>query len=67
MKMKELREFSNEELNQKLVDFKEELFNLRFQKSMNKIENPNRMRILKKDIVRIKTLLTERQRNNSDD
>ena len=61
MKMSELREMTNEELNQQLETFKEELFNLRFQQSTNRLENPMRLRIVRKDIARIKTLLTEKE------
>ncbi|MBN1326746.1 MAG: 50S ribosomal protein L29 [Candidatus Cloacimonetes bacterium] len=60
MKMTELRELSNEELEQKLSDFKEEVFNLRFQLGLNQLENPMRLKDVKRDIARIKTLLTER-------
>lgn len=60
MKTTELREFTKEELLQKLNDFREELFNLRFQKSLNQLENQNRVKDVKKDVARIKTILTER-------
>ncbi len=60
MKIAELRDFSNEELNQKLEDLREEYFKLRFQKAMNRLENPLRMKSVRKDIARIKTLQTER-------
>lgn len=62
MKVKELREFTDEELKQKIDDFMEELFNLRFQKGLNRLENPLRIKIVKKDIAKIKTLLTEREK-----
>lgn len=61
MKMKELRELTNEELEQKLNDLKEEMFNLRFQKSLNRLENQMRIKVVKKDIARLLTLKTERQ------
>lgn len=61
MKITELRELSKEEIMQKLNDSQEELFNLRFQKSMNRLENANKIKDVKKDIARIKTLLTERE------
>lgn len=61
MKITDLREMTNEEINQKLHDSQEELFNLRFQKSMNRLENANRLNEVKKDIARMKTLLTERE------
>ena len=64
MKMLELRELTKDELQQKLLDLKEELFNLRFQQSMNRLENPMRIGELKKDVARIKTLLTQMERGN---
>lgn len=65
MKMKELRELTNEELQQKLNDLKEEMFNLRFQKSLNRLENQMRIKVVKKDIARTLTLMTERQRSET--
>jgi large subunit ribosomal protein L29 len=64
MKMKELRELTQDELQQKLLDLKEELFNLRFQQSSNRLENPMRIGDVKKDIARINTLLTQLKRGN---
>ncbi len=61
MKMSELREMTNEELNQQLETFREEMFNLRFQQSANRLENPMRLKLVRKDIARIKTLLTEKE------
>lgn len=63
MKMSEFRELTKEELQVKLDESKEELFNLRFQDATNRLENPMRMKALKKDIARIKTLLTERDKS----
>jgi len=61
MKITDLREMTNDEISQKLHDSQEELFNLRFQKSMNRLENANKLKDVKKDIARMKTLLTERE------
>ena len=61
MKIADLREMTNDEMSQKLHDSQEELFNLRFQKSMNRLENANKLKDVKKDIARMKTLLTERE------
>jgi len=61
MKITELRDLTNEELQAKLSDFREELFNLRFQKALNRLDNPLRMKVVKRDIARIKTLIKERQ------
>ncbi|OGV95419.1 MAG: 50S ribosomal protein L29 [Nitrospinae bacterium RIFCSPLOWO2_02_FULL_39_110] len=61
MKAKELRDLTKEELLKKLVEIKSELLNLRFQAAMKTIENPIRLRILKKDVARINTILTEKE------
>jgi large subunit ribosomal protein L29 len=63
MKMSELRELTDDELTQKIEDLREELFNLRFQNARNPLENPLKMRFIKKDIAKILTLLTERKRD----
>ncbi|HHT37584.1 MAG: 50S ribosomal protein L29 [Candidatus Wallacebacter cryptica] len=62
MKAKELRELSAEELDKKLAELKEELFNLRFQLATGQLENPMRVRAVRKDIARVKTVMTERVR-----
>ena len=59
MKASELRESSVEELEIKLKDLKEELFNLRFQLAINQLENPTRIKAVKKDIARVSTVLRE--------
>ena len=61
MKITDLREMTNDEISQKLHDSQEELFNLRFQHSTNRLENANKLKDVKKDIARMKTLLTERE------
>ncbi|MBC8385092.1 MAG: 50S ribosomal protein L29 [Candidatus Cloacimonetes bacterium] len=63
MKMTELRELTGEELLQRLEDSKEELFNLRFQKATNRLDNQLKLKFVRRDIARIKTLITERQKN----
>ena len=60
MKAQEIREKSNNELEKTVVTLKEELFNLRFQQATGQLENSAKMRTIKKDIARIKTVLTER-------
>lgn len=57
MKASEIREMSVDEMNEKLVSLKEELFNLRFQLAVNQLENTARLKAVKKDIARIKTTL----------
>jgi large subunit ribosomal protein L29 len=57
---KELRDLSNEELVAKAADLKKEMFNLRFQQAMGQIENPMRLRTLRRDIAKTKTVLKEK-------
>ncbi|SNX54378.1 50S ribosomal protein L29 [Thermoanaerobacterium sp. RBIITD] len=61
MKAKEIRDLTNEELMQKLSDLKGELFNLRFQLATGQLDNPMRVRDVRKSIARIKTILRERE------
>ncbi len=64
MKASEIREMSVNELNEKLGDLKAELFNLRFQHTINQLDNPMRLKEVKKDIARIKTMLRENELKN---
>lgn len=64
MKVKELRDMTNEELNAKLVGLKQELFNLRFSNATGQLANTARLSACKKDIARVKTILTERELKN---
>ena len=57
---RELRDLSKEELTAKAVELKKELFNLRFQQAMGQIENPMRLRTLRKDVAKTKTILREK-------
>ena len=61
MKVNEIREMSAGELNQKLASLKEELFNLRFQLATGQLENPMRIKEVKKTIARIKTIQREQR------
>lgn len=61
MKASELRELSNGDLEKLINDGKQELFNIRFQKSVGKLTNTARTRQIKKDIARVKTILNERK------
>ena len=61
MKAAEIRELSSAELDQKLTDLKSELFNLRFQHAINQLENPLRIKAVKKDIARVKTIIRARE------
>ena len=56
MKVNEIRDLTAAELDQKLTGLKEELFNLRFQLATGQLENPMRIREVKKTIARIKTI-----------
>ena len=60
MKANELREMSVEQLNAKLVELKEELFNLRFQLEVQQLENPHKIKDVKHDIARVMTVLREK-------
>ena len=59
MKPSEIRDLSREESERKLVELKQELFNLRFQHEIGQLESPAKMKQVKHDIARIKTLLRE--------
>lgn len=61
MNMKEIREKSNAELVQEIETLKEELFNLRFQLATGTVENPARIKTIRKTIARMKTVMTERE------
>ncbi|EEG77795.1 50S ribosomal protein L29 [Dethiobacter alkaliphilus] len=63
MKANELKEFSDVELVGKLAELKEELFNLRFQMATGQLENPMRIREVRKNIARVKTVQRERELN----
>ena len=65
MKVTELRELSAEELTQKLAEMKQELFNLRFQHAINQLDNPKKLAEVKKTIARIKTIIHERELEDS--
>ena len=63
MKASELRSLSEQDLNKKLADLKEELFNLRFQHAINQLDNPMRIEAVKKDIARVKTVMRANELN----
>ena len=60
MKATEIRELSREQLQAKLGELKEELFNLRFQLAINQLDNPHRITAVKRDIARVMTVLNEK-------
>ena len=59
MKAEEARELSEQEREEKIVDINQEIFNLRLQLATGKIENPSRIRFLRRDIARLKTIQNE--------
>lgn len=61
MKVKEVRDLSTGELQEKVNELKKELFNLRFQHATNQLENPLRITAVKKTIARVKTVIRERE------
>jgi large subunit ribosomal protein L29 len=61
MKVNVLRDLSTAELEKKVVDLKEELFNLRFQMATGQLENPMKIKEIRKDIAKAKTVLRERE------
>ena len=61
MNVKEIRDLSNEELEKEVVSLKEELYGLRFAQATGNLENPSRVKDIKKTIARIYTVLTERE------
>lgn len=61
MKVNEIRDLSATELDEKLSGLKDELFNLRFQLATGQLENPMRIRDVKKAIARLKTIRRERE------
>ncbi|MEW6054488.1 MAG: 50S ribosomal protein L29 [Nitrospirota bacterium] len=65
MKTSEFRAMTVNELNQKEQDLRKELFNLRFQQATGEIENPMRIRTVRKDIARVLTIKSEKLRAKS--
>ena len=65
MKINEIRDLTNEELNQKLEELKKELFTLRFQHATNQLDNPRVITEVKRTIARVKTILRERELNQT--
>jgi large subunit ribosomal protein L29 len=61
MKASEIREKTQDELQKEISDLKSELFKLRFQLATNQLENPMRLKEVKKSIARVKTIIRERE------
>ena len=66
MKIKEIREMSAEQLAEKLMELKKDLFNLRLQHATNQLDNPRQITDVKRTIARIKTILRERELKQSE-
>ena len=61
MKAGDVRSLSPEERQQKLVEMKQELFNLRFQHATGQLENPQRLKQIKRDLARVQTIIREEE------
>ena len=59
--LEKIRELNETELDKKLRDLKEELFNLRFQHAINQLDNPMRLKAVKKEIAVVKTIIRENE------
>ncbi len=62
MKPSQLQELTLDELTKRESDMRKELFNLRFQQATGEIENPMRIRAIRKDIARVLTIITEKKK-----
>ncbi len=65
MKASEIREMTPEDMQQKVVDLQQELFNLRFQHGVGQLENTSRIKQTRRDIARLKTVLREVELNKT--
>ena len=63
MKLEDLRKLTSEELEVKIKEAKEELFNLRFQQATGNLEKPSRLRELRKQVAKMKTIIRDRELN----
>jgi len=63
MKMTEIRKLTTENLNKKLEEIKTELFNLKFASATGNLEKPHRIKELRHDVAKIKTVIRERELN----
>ena len=65
MKVQETRELTEKERREKILDLSQEYFNLRFQLATGKIENPGRLKFIRRDIARLKTIVKETELTGS--
>ena len=61
LKVEQMRQMTDEELDAKLKEYKEELFNLRFRMATGQLDNPTQLRAVRKSIARVKTIQRERE------
>lgn len=61
MKANEIRKMSSEDLNKKVNELKNELFNLRFRLATGQLDNPSSIKSVKRDIAKVKTIIRERE------
>ena len=66
MKANRFRELSDQELQDRVAEYKSELFNLRFQLATGQLENPMRIKSVKKNIARVKTIIRQRELQSLD-
>ena len=64
MKANEIKKLAGKDLSEKLVELKAELFHLRFQHAINQLDNPMRIKAIKKDIARVQTVIKQNQLQN---
>ena len=64
MRAEEIRELSADEIKARVAELEEERFRLRFRSATETLENPLRLRTIRKDIARLKTVLTEKQQGD---
>ena len=65
MRAEEIRELTVDDIRQRVAELEEERFRLRFRSATEPLENPLRLRTIRKDIARLKTVLTERERSKN--
>ena len=61
LRAEKIREMTGEEIQQRILDLKEELFNLRFRNSTRQLDNPLRIREVRRDVARLMTVLREQE------
>ncbi|MDI6795434.1 MAG: 50S ribosomal protein L29 [Desulfatibacillaceae bacterium] len=61
MKVEKIREMTVDEISAKIADAYQEVFNLRFQHATGQLENPMRLKLAKREVARLKTILNQKQ------